>query len=148
MVASTINPQVSPGGSYSPLDSLMVSALRRWGDSSASAVHPSIEAMFIEFANLVIDDLRIHPYWEDEIDYYTHSSEVRAIPDAIMVAGLLAYYASQQGSAKTQLYVPSYRQRMNQVLYQRLYGNEAIDLNTFDKSDDGTYGPTSDEASS
>ena len=80
-------------------------------------VDGEVMMMFIEFANLVIEDLRGHPYWDNpEINYYTHPSEVMPIPDNIMVSGLLYHYAVQQQSNKIEAYGPMYFKMMNRVL--------------------------------
>ena len=82
---------------YSPLETLVLQSLRRYGDMHPGTVDGEVMMMFVEFANLIIEDLRGHPYWDNpEIDYYTHPSEIRDIPDNIMVAGLLYHYSVQQ----------------------------------------------------
>lgn len=119
---------------YAPLETLVLQALRRYGDMHPGTVDGEVMMMFIEFANLVIEDLRGHPYWDNpEMDYYIHASEWRAIPDNIVVAGLLYHYAVQQQSNKIEAYGPMYFKMMNRVLFQRKYGSGKIELSPWDK---------------
>ena len=90
--------------------------------------------MFIEFANLVLEDLRAHPYWDNlEIDYYIHPTEHRQVPDQIMIAGLLYHYSVQQQSNKVEAYGPMYFRTMNRILFNRKYGNAKIELSPMDR---------------
>jgi hypothetical protein len=129
---SASNPHLSEP--YASLETLTIQSLRRYGDMHPGTVDGEVMMMFIEFANLVIEDLRGHPYWENpEIDYYTHPSETRAIPDNIMVSGLLYHYSVQQQSSKIEAYGPMYFKMMNRILYQRKYGSGKIEMSPFDK---------------
>ena len=128
---------------FSPLETLAYQALRRYGDMHAGTVSGEVMMMFIDFANLVIEDLRQHPYWDNlDIDYYKHQEETREVPDPIMSAGLLAYYAEQQFSEKLKIYGPQYNQLMNRILYNRKYGHQKIELQAHDKSDQTKIGDT------
>ena len=129
---SANNPHVSEP--YSPLEVLVFTALRRYGDMHPGTVDGEVMMMFIEFANLVIEDLRAHPYWEGaDMDYYTHSSETRPIPDPIMVTGLLYHYSIQQQSNKVEAYGPMYFKGMNRILFNRKYGNGPIEMSPIDR---------------
>jgi hypothetical protein len=129
---SANNPHL--GEPYSSLETLTIQALRRYGDMHPGTVDGEVMMMFIEFANLVIEDLRGHPYWENpEIDYYTHPSEWRSIPDNIVVSGLLYHYSVQQQSSKIEAYGPMYFKMMNRILYQRKYGSGKIEMSPYDK---------------
>ena len=148
---SNTNPHIRTR--YSPLRTLAMQALRRFGDFSPSTVDGDVLLMFIEFANIIIDDIRQHPYSPrtsivttvngqkitttsaNDVDYYTSADEVREIDDQIIVAGLLAQYALQQGSEKIQIYQPNYHRTMNQQLWNALNGNTQIRLRVVD---DGT----------
>jgi hypothetical protein len=120
---------------YTPLEPLVLQSLRRYGDMHPGTVDGEVMMMFVEFANLIIEDLRSHPYWDNpEIDYYTHQSEWRAIPDQIIVSGLLYHYAVQQQSNKIEAYGPMYFKMMNRLLYNRKYGSGKLEMSPFDKS--------------
>lgn len=120
---------------YSTLETLTFQALRRYGDMHPGTVDGEVMMMFVEFGNLIIEDLRGHPYWENpEMDYYTHPSETRAIPDNIIVAGLLYHYSVQQQSNKIEAYGPMYFKMMNRILYQKKYGSGKIEVSPWDKS--------------
>mgnify|MGYP007059462205 CR=1 FL=1 len=120
---------------YSTLETLTFQALRRYGDMHPGTVDGEVMMMFVEFGNLIIEDLRGHPYWENpEVDYYTHPSETRAIPDNIIVAGLLYHYSVQQQSNKIEAYGPMYFKMMNRILYQKKYGSGKIEVSPWDKS--------------
>lgn len=129
---STNNPHLSEP--FSNLEALVFQALRRYGDMHPGTVDGEVMMMFVEFANLVIEDLRGHAYWDNpEIDYYYHPSEMRAIPDSIMVSGLLYHYSVQQQSNKIEAYGPMYFKMMNRILYQRKYGSGKIEMSPYDK---------------
>jgi hypothetical protein len=99
-------------------------------------VDGEVMMMFIEFANYVIEELRAHPYWDNlEMDYYIHMTDVRPIPDPIMVSGLLYQYAIQQQSNKVEAYGPMYFKTMNRILYNRKYGNAEIEMAPWDVSE-------------
>lgn len=111
----------------SPLEYLIMSALRRFGDFHASSVDGEVIMMFLEFANQILDEVRRHPYWDSpgdadkvELNYYVHPSDIRPVNDNIIIAGLLFLYAVQQGSDKLSLYGPAYYHTLNQELWDRL----------------------------
>lgn len=119
---------------YTPLEPLVLQSLRRYGDMHPGTVDGEVMMMFVEFANLIIEDLRSHPYWDNpEIDYFTHQSEWRAIPDQIIVSGLLYHYAVQQQSNKIEAYGPMYFKMMNRLLYNRKYGSGKLEMSPYDK---------------
>ena len=132
---SASNPHL--GEPYSSLQTLAMQSLRRYGDMHPGTVDGEVIMMFVEFANLVLEDLRSHPYFDNlEVDYYTHPTEHRNIPDQIMVAGLLYNYAVQQQSNKVEAYGPMYFRTMNRILYNRKYGNSKIEISPHDRGSD------------
>ena len=74
--------------------------------------------------------------------YYKQQDEVREIPDVIMVAGLLSYYAMQQTSKKAEMLYGKYMKTMNGTLYDRLYGHQKIEMQPPDKQDFTKIGNT------
>lgn len=144
---SQTNPHITNGNS--PLRTLSMQALRRFGDFNATTVDGDVLLMFLEFANMVIDDVRMHAYaprttyssatgtstTKDLIEYYRAVDEIRNVDDQIIVAGLLAHYSLQQGSEKAEIYMPSYYRTMNQQLWRALNGNTPIQMRVMD---DGT----------
>lgn len=134
MAQSNTNPHIRE--KYSPLEALVMQALRRYGDFHPGTVDGDVMLMFIEFANLVIDEIREHPYHDGtEIDYYQTQTDVREIPDQIIIAGLLYQYSFQQGSEKMQFYMPNFNRVLNQQLWSKLNGNTKIQMKVVD---DGT----------
>jgi hypothetical protein len=128
------------------LRSLRLSALRRYGDGAAYSADGEVASMFIEFANMIVDEVRAHPYYNDaleagkmpELKYYTSDTEQRPIPDAIMIAGLLYHYAVQQASAtKVQIYMPAYARAMNQHLLRIAHGFTRYETTNLDKGPNG-----------
>lgn len=120
---------------YSSLETITLQALRRYGDMHPGTVDGEVMMMFVEFANLVLEDLRGHPYWDNpEIDYYFHPSDIRKVPDNIMVAGMLYHYSVQQQSNKIEAYGPMYFKMMNRILYYRKYGSGEIQMSPWDRS--------------
>lgn len=117
----------------SELSALMSSALRRFGDFAPGSGSSDLRLMMIEFANQVVDDIRMHPYWDGvEIPYYEHETDHRPIDDNVVIAGLLFRYAEQQGSAKYQLFGPGYYRTLNQSLWRRLNGNTKLRVRPVD----------------
>ena len=57
---SNTNPHIRE--SNSPLQTLAMQALRRFGDFHPGTVDGDVMLMFLEFANMVIDEIRLHPY--------------------------------------------------------------------------------------
>jgi hypothetical protein len=133
--SSNSNPHIKDG--RSPLQTLCMQALRRYGEFSPGTVDGDVLLMFIDFANMVIDDIRMHPYAPTSsttnangttttvpvtFNYYESLSDTRDIDDIIIVQGLLYHYAMQQGSEKLQMYMPMYHRTLNQQLWRRLNG--------------------------
>ena len=131
---STQHPPQAQRESYSPLEPLIHSALARSGNFSPARVDGQVMNMMIEFANRVIEDIRRHPYGWEEIDYYTHQSETRPIPDMIMIDGLTAHYMIQQASEKAPLFLQIYQANLSDILYQRMYGNQSLELGIPDRT--------------
>jgi hypothetical protein len=131
MAQSDTNPHIRENNS--PLNTLAMQALRRFGDFHPGTVDGDVMLMFIEFANMVIDDIRAHPYYDKvAIDYYQSATDVRKIKDIIMVQGLLYHYALQQGSEKMQMYMPTYFATLNRELWQSVNGNTKIQMKVVD----------------
>lgn len=134
MATSNSNPHIAEN--FSPLNTLALQALRRFGDFNPGTIDGDVMLMFVEFANMVIDQIRMHPYHDGtEIDYYQHPSDIRPIPDPIIISGILFHYAMQQGSDKLQYYMPTYNTTLNHHLWQKLNGNTKIQMRVVD---DGT----------
>tara|TARA_B100000424_G_scaffold271358_2_gene273762 strand:+ start:332 stop:1240 length:909 start_codon:yes stop_codon:yes gene_type:complete len=133
--SSDTNPHIRD--KYSPLGTLSMQALRRFGDYAPGTVDGDVMLMFIEFANMVIDDIRMHPYRDltVEIDYYDSQNDSRAIEDIIIVNGLLYHYSMQQMSEKAQFYQANYFRTLNSKLWESLNGNTNIKMRIVD---DGT----------
>jgi len=124
---SNINPHVRD--SYSPLSTLAMQAIRRFGDFAPGTIDGDVMLMFIEFANQIVDDVRLHPYHDGQpIDYYQSAEDARPIPDNIVIAGLLYQYAMQQGSQKLELYMPNYHRTLNSQLWYNVSGNSQIQM--------------------
>lgn len=140
MSDTKLNPNIADD--YSPLETLIFQALRRYGEFSPSTMDGDVAMMFIEFANMVIDEVRNHPYHTGEhIEYYTSITERRSVPDPILVAGMLLHYSIQQGSQKVQLFAPNYFRQLNQHLWFKANGNTPIRLRIVD---DGTHKTAAD----
>jgi len=133
--ATDTNPHIRDR--YSPLNTLAMQALRRFGDYAPGTVDGDVMLMFIEFANMVIDDIRMHAYRDTtiELDYYDSQNDSRAIEDIIIVSGLLYHYSMQQMSEKAQFYQANYFRTLNSKLWESLNGNTKIKMRIVD---DGT----------
>ena len=111
-------------GDTSPLEALAMRALRRFGEMSPSSMEGDALLSFIDYGNEVIDDILGHPYADAGlvIGYYTHPSEARAIPDHIVIAGLLARHADQLKSKAAGKFMADYYAKMNQVMARVKFG--------------------------
>lgn len=111
-------PHIRDGNS--PLDSLAASALRRYGEFTPGVIAGDVASLFIEFANEIIDDVNDSPYRKDkaDIEYYISIHEAREVHDQIIIDGLVAYFAVQQGSEKQGLYIAKYYRTLNRLLWQ------------------------------
>jgi hypothetical protein len=122
-MSSTLNPNIADPNS--PLETLALSALRRFGDGAADLSEARTLFMLVDIANEVVEDLRAHPYWPQDValPYYVSITDTRPIPDPIILNGLMAHYSVQQASEKASLYVPRYQRLMNQILWNRYSGS-------------------------
>ena len=124
MANDSFNPQLSAANN-SPLETLARQALRRYGDNAAGVVEAEALLMFIELANLIVDDVRMHPYGtslDHLVEYYHSLQDARAIPDNIIVQGLLFQYALQQADERMQLYSNQYYKTLNNEMLRRKDG--------------------------
>lgn len=112
---------VNPNAS---LEQLAARAMRRYGEWAVTTGDGEAMLVFLDYANAIIDELHKHPYWEKglELPYYTHISDARAIPDNIVVSGLLARLAADQGSRKAPQFYAEYFDRMNTILATKKFG--------------------------
>lgn len=130
-------PQVTASGANAPLSALAGQALRRYGDGSTRRFSGDSALQMIEIANRVVDEYNSHPYTQtlDRVDYYVDIEERRPIHDMILVAGLCAYYASQQGSAKAGGLMQEYYRTLNQKTYDAFAGrNPTLSLQVVEPS--------------
>ena len=136
---SSSNPHIKDV--YSPLQKLAMSALRRYGEFSPESVDGNVMLMFIEFANEVIDEIRVNTYFSDayELEYYKHHTDSRSIPDTILIHGLMFRYAIQQASDKTKMYGPLYYKTMNQTLYTEYARNSKLSIVPMDDGSNPKY---------
>ena len=134
MSTDVLTPHIS-GDSTSRLEDLSRMVFRRYGDFSASTIEAEALSMMIELANMVVDDVRMHPYASttmQSVPYYHAMQERSVIPDNIMVAGLLFYYSEQQGSERVGSYGPKYARTMNQELWRQTAGNTKLQMRPWD----------------
>ncbi len=118
---ASMNPQIR--SDYSPLEELIMQALRRHGEFTPSTVDGDVSLMMLEFANEVIEEINSHPYWTGlVIEPYVSIQDARAIPDNIIVLGMLFHYSVQQGSSKSQYASEKFFRTMNQNLYRTKHG--------------------------
>ena len=115
---STIKPFESETGKFTPLEGLVRSALVRAGNFSPSRIDGEVMMMMVELANRVVEETRRHPYWTGgNVDYYNDPTQVRPIPDLIMIDGLTSHYLIQQGSEKAMIFLQMYQANMADILW-------------------------------
>ena len=118
-----MNPQIRDN--YSPLEELIMQALRRHGEFTPSTVDGDVSLMMMEFANEVLEEINSHPYWTGlQLDPYISIQDARKVPDNIIVLGMLFHYAIQQHSSKAQTASEKYFRTMNQTLYRTKHGTK------------------------
>jgi hypothetical protein len=122
MAAGETSVQIVDGNS--PLETLALRVLRRYGEGSPSTLDADTMLMFVDYGNMVLDDMMAHPYWEKGVSlpYYQHQQQVRSVPDQLLMAGLLAKYAIDKASSKAPRYEADYYMRLNQVLARVKFG--------------------------
>lgn len=119
---------------YSPLNSLIEDAFRRYGNMGIETLDGSIRLMMLRYANRIVEDVRAHPYSSlPALDYYVSIDETRPIPDEIVLAGISYYYAKWMRSADWRSFEADYRVSMNQIFFNRKYGSGKIEMSTIDK---------------
>lgn len=133
---NALNPQITVP--YSDLQTLAKQAIVRYGDFAPGVSQGELMPMFVELANLVIDEIHQHPYWimsptdrssRPRVRYYTHYTDIREVPDQIIVAGLLAMRAAQQQSQpKMAVYVPNFTRILSAKLWDLINGNAPISI--------------------
>lgn len=143
---SVQKPFAAGRGDHSPLENLVRSALVRAGNFSPSRVDGEVMMLMIELANRVIEDIRQHPYWEGgDIDYYNDITEIRAVPDMIMIDGLTAHYFIQQGSEKAMVFLQLYQANTANILHERSYGNKPYQRSITDGGSNKAYCPPTEK---
>jgi len=121
---------------FSPLEDLMTDAYERFGNMDSDSMDASVKRIMLRYANLIVEDIRLHPYTSyPDLDYYTSLQDIRPIPDVIVLGGLAYHYAKWMDSTKSNTLGLEYMQTLNQVMYQRKYGSGKIEMNTVDKDD-------------
>jgi len=129
---SSANPHLNTP--HSPLETLIEDAFSDFGNMSIDTLDGSVKRMFLRWANRIVEDMRIHPYFTyPDLDYYTTLQDIRPIPDTIMQLGLLYHYSKWQKSATAAVASVEYRTMPTQILYQRKYGSGQLQVNTVDK---------------
>jgi hypothetical protein len=125
------NPHIAD--EYSPLETLIQTAITQFGDFTPSPADGHLANMLINFANQIVETVRQHPYHNgNQIDYYQSIQDRREIPDPIMIAGILGMYSVQQNSIKAQMLMPMYYSTLNSVLWSRFNGNTKIQMRVMD----------------
>lgn len=120
---TSMNPQIRDN--YSPLEELIMQALRRHGEFTPSTVDGDVALMMMEFANEVLEEVNSHPYWTDLVlNPYISIQDAREVPDNIIVLGILFHYAIQQHSSKAQAASDKFFRTMNQTLYRMKHGTK------------------------
>ena len=110
-------------------------ALMIFGDNNINMADGALAHMLLLFANQIVSQFNMHPYRTGmkKIQFYTHPSDVREIPDQVMIYGMAGLYAGQQRSDKAPTLMAQYYQLLNTLLWEQLNGNTNIEARIFDK---------------
>lgn len=132
------NPHIQRG--QSDLQALTAQALTRHGEFSPSTIQGDVAQMFIEFANMILEEVRSHPYADgtdlETVEDFISINDARPVPDEIIKSGLIFYYMVQQGDERAGMYQSLYTRTMNQRLWRRLNGNTKIQMRVVDGGTD------------
>lgn len=133
---ATVSQHVDKGTGYAPLNELMAKAMALFGDGTYESHDGSLPMMLLIMANMIVAEVNQHPYMDDlpQIDEYGDLTDVRSIPDLVMITGLAGMYASQQNSQKTGLLMGQYYRLMNQLLWGRRNGNTPLEVRITDRA--------------
>ena len=162
MPNDNLNPQGSSLSGKSSLGELTAQAILQMGDYDHQEVDANTQNLFIMFANEVIDDVRMNPYFEQikekemakykkdnpnateadinefsaqlDLPYYVSASDSREIDDVIVLTGLVYMYARHQNSEeKMEGYFNRYMNTIRTQMYRRYAGgNVKISLGVVD----------------
>lgn len=134
-MANELSPQITDN--YSDLHALIMRATRRAGEFSGESVDGDLGILMLDFANEIVEEMRIHPYWPADValSYYEALTDRRPIPDIIMANGLRAQYLLQQGDARAGVAMQQYYRMTNTILYQRKFGVQKLELQRVDRPD-------------
>jgi hypothetical protein len=124
---------------YSDLQTLAHQAIRAYGDQSPESADASLMLLMLLFANQIVEDVNRHPYTDTQVQYYKALTDRRSIPDMIVIMGLIAKYALQQGSERAQVSLFNYYSTLNSVLWNRKNGNGKISLTVVDGGSNASY---------
>ena len=113
----------------SPLSSLIRSAFLRIGNFSPNRIDAEMMNLMLQYANEVLQDIRTHPYWTDDdpavpnvlIYDYLHQTDIRPVPDLIIIMGMKAKHLKDQGSEKAGVAYQEYHSVLNGELYNRMF---------------------------
>lgn len=130
---NTLSPEITDD--YSDLATLGARTMRRAGEFAPGSIDGDMSIMLIDFANEIVEELRIHPYWPKDVRlrYYQSLTDRRPIPDLIVTNGLLAKYFLQQGDKRTDAAMSTYARMANTILYDRMFGVQDLELQAVDR---------------
>lgn len=119
------------------LSSLIILALRKFGDAAGQHLQAGDTDLFILYANDVIRQINYHPYRDNAEDLpdYRHEQEKRPVDNSVMVKGLAFYLAQDQASKRVGMFREDFYQHLNEWLYQDRYGKGGIQLQAVDNED-------------
>lgn len=127
LAVQNLNPHLSGNSEFSELQELVVDALRQYGEMEPGTVLGQVQTMMIDFANEVIEDILSHPYHDGSIiRYYETPAQSREVPDLIMKYGLMYRYAKQQSSEKEDQFKEDYYAKLNQLMFRKAFGPNAM----------------------
>lgn len=141
-MATSLKPQKQVKG-YAPLRELAKSSLRDFGDTSGGRGDGDALLFMIDAANMVLESVMVHAYWEGGvIDYYKSLDDVRPVPDLIIQTGLTAWLAVQRDSQKANQLGQIHNQMMSTILYRLKFGTGRVvhKKEIYDKNDGGYTG--------
>lgn len=106
------------------LQTMADNTLRRYGEGAASIGDAQIALMFIDFANEILDEMMLHPYWnKGVVEPFLHMEDRRPeISSVVMEAGLLWKYAVRQKSRNADQYAAHFFRLMNNRFYLEAFG--------------------------
>ena len=129
-------------GIFTPLREIIDNVLVIFGENAPDTVEGADINIFLNYANRVIDAIRIHPYFPgepDDIPYFQSLDETRPIKDVIIEKGLLYEMAKSTGDERMQNFMGDFRDTIATIYMTERHGNKPFSMRIVDDGTNQSY---------